>query len=427
MDTWAVINDPADMECTPSLTDEDLFVIGDVDRALDAARQLKLWWERKEASGGAYAEQFEPVRTFNKADRVTGFFDTAPLDGEELPVMGLVQESLFDQPKQAPAAKVRDELREFVLHYFMRVSSFRQPEAFIPRDRATRGQVRRAFQPFSLCPDRADARAGFGYRQLFYKLRGSGVVGKFPAHLQERVVDLRRMQDVYEWVVLEVSIFGFNLTFTPFAGGPVSLVFPLREQTYIAVSRDFVTSLDDPTPDLLGRYGLGYALLRPAPRPTVFAYGPGHFAAGFQLIDFKVDRRGRSSVRMVFVSNRPSQVMSIDLNPVSLGFGLADLMTFGLASRLFGPVRAALERVTPAVPNFDPVTAYLTLLNLLTGGVAASEMCASLAALERDPMLLTHFMEHYELISGALATWRHVQSWLDRDDIPEGVKEGTSF
>jgi hypothetical protein len=426
LDTWAVINDPVNRECTPSLTDEDLFVVGDVDRALAAARQLRLWWEWKEATGG-YAEQFEPVRTFNKADRVTGFFDTAPLDGGWLPVMGLVQESLFDQPKQASAPKVRDELREFVLHYFMRVSSFRQPEAFIPRDQATRGQVRRAFQPFSLCPERADARAGFGYRQLFYKLRGSGVVGKFPAHLQPRVVDLRRMQDIYEWVVLEVSIFGFNLTFTPFAGGPVSLVFPLREQTYIAVSNDFVTDLDDPTPDLLGRYGLGYALLRPGPRPTIFAYGPGHFAAGFQLIDFKVDRRGRSSVRMAFVSNRPSRVMSIDLNPVSLGFGLADLMSFGLASRLFRPVRDALERVTPAVPNFDPVTAYIALLNLLTGGVAKSEMCASLAALERDPMLLTHFMEHYEMISGALATWRHVQSWLDRADIPEGVKEGTSF
>ncbi len=42
-------------------------------------------------------------------------------------------------------------------------------------------------------------------------------------------------------------------------------------------------------------------------------------------------------------------------------------------------------------------------------------------------MLLTHFMEHYEMISGALATWRHVQSWLDRAHVPEGVKEGTSF
>lgn len=426
MDIWSVINDPVNRECTPSLTDEDLFIIGDVDRALAAARQLKLWWEWKDATG-SYAEQFEPVRTFNQAERVTGFFDTVLLDGAELPVMGLVQESLFDQPKQAPPAKVRDELREFVLHYFMRVSSFREPEAFIPRDQARKEQVRRAFQPFSLCPDRADTRTGFGYQQLYYKLRGSGVIGKFPAHLQARVVDLRRMEDIYEWVVLQVNIFGFNLTFTPYAGGPFSLVFPLREETYIVVSRDFITNLDDPSPGLLGRYGLGYALLRPAPRQTIFAYGPGRFTAGLQLIDFKVDGRGQSRVRMVFVSNRPNRVLDINLNPVSLGFGLADLMTFGLTSRLFAPVREALERVTPSVGNFDPVTAYITLINLLTGGVAENQLCASLSALERDPMLLTHFREHYELISGALATWRHVQSWLDRGDIPAGVKEGTSF
>lgn len=425
MDTWAFINDPAERACTPSLTDEDLRVVADADRALEDALRLKLWWEQKEASGG-YERSFEPVRTFNRAERVTGFFDTAPLGGG-LPVMGLVQEMLFDQSKQAPAAKVRDELREFVLHYFMRVSSFRQPEVSVPRDQATRARVRRALQPFSLCPERADTQSGFGYRQLYYKLRGSGEVGKFPAHLQSRVVDLRRLSDVYEWVVLEVSIFGFSLTYTPFADGAVSLVFPVREQTYIAVSRDFITNSDDPAPGVLGRYGLGYALLRPAPRETVFAYGPGYFTAGFQLIDFVVNDRGQSRVRMAFVSNRPRQVLSLDLNPVSLGFGLADLMTFGLASRFFGPLRDVLERAAPRVPNFDPVTAYINLVNLLTGGLAAEEFCASLETLEKDPMLLTHFTEHYQLITGALATWRHVQNWLDREEVPEGIKEGTSF
>lgn len=426
MDTWAFINDPAERECAPSLTDEDLRVVADADRALADGLRLKLWWERKEASG-VYARQFEPVRTFNRAERVTGFFDTAPMGGGGLPVMGLVQEMLFDQPKQAPPTMVRDELREFVLHYFMRVSSFRQPQASIPRDQMTKGQLRRWLQPFSLCPERADTQAGFGYRQLYYKLRESGEVGKFPAHLQPRVVDLRRLFDVYEWVVLEVSIFGFNLTFTPFSGGPVSLVFPLREQTYIVVGRDFITNRDDPSPGVLGRYGFGYALLRPAPRKTIFAYGPGNFVAGFQLVDFLVNERGQSRVRMAFVSNRPGQVMSLDLNPVSLGFGVADLMTFGLASRFFGPLRDVLERAAPRVENFDPVTAYITLINLLTGGLAESEFCASLETLEKDPMLLTHFMEHYQLITGALATWRHVQDWLDREEVPEGVKEGTSF
>lgn len=426
VDTWAVINEPVNEECTPSLTDEDLFIINDVDRALDAGRQLKLWWNQKEATGG-YAKQFELVRTFNKAHRVTGFFDDVLLQGTDLPVMGLVQEMLFDQSKQAPAAKVRDELREFVLHYFLRVSSFRRPTAFIPRDQIRRADVQRAVQPFSFCPDPVNPDAGFGYTQLYYKLRGSGVIGKFPAHLQPRIVDLRRMADIYEWIVLQVSIFDFNLMFTPFAGGFPSLDFRLKEDTYIAISQDFITDKDDPSRELMGRYGLGYALLRPAPRRTIFAYGPGYFSAGFQLIDFEIDRLGRSEVKMVFVSNRPNRVLNLDVNPVAWGFGLADLMTFGLASRFLGPLRGMLDPFSPRIGGFDPVTTYIDLINLVSGGMGREELCASLETLERDPMLLTHFMEHYELIVGALLTWRHVQSWLDREQVPEGVKEGTSF
>jgi hypothetical protein len=426
VEVWEAINNPVYRECSDPLTEADLVVINDAERALAAGLSLKRWWEAKEATS-SYAEPFELVRTFNRAERVTGFFDSAPLGGGVLPVMGLVQEMLFDQPKQSPSAKVREELREFVLHYFLRVSSFRQPEAYLPRDQRRRASVRRALQPFSFCPDPVDTRGGFGYTQLYYKLRGSGVVGKFPRHLQSRIADLRRMDDIYEWIVLRVDIFSFNITFTPFADGAFSLNFPLREETYIAISRDFVTNRDDPTPGILGQYGVGYALLKPAPRPTIFAYGPGYFDAGFQLIDFDVDRRGQIRVRMVFVSNRPRQVLNLDVNPVSLGFAFADLMTLGLTSRLFGSVRAALERLSPRIPNLDPVTAYINVVNLLTGDLARDQLCASLATLERDPMLLTHFMEHYEMISGALATWRHVQSWLDRADIPEGVKEGTSF
>src|SRR5205085_6853424 len=109
-------------------------------------------------------------------------------------------------------------------------------------------------------------------------------------------------EDIYEWIVLQVDIFNFTLAFTPFADNLFSLYFPVREETYIVISRDFITNVDDPTVDRLGRYGLGYALLKPAPRPTFFAYGPGHFDAGFQLIDFDVDSRGKINVRMVFVS-----------------------------------------------------------------------------------------------------------------------------
>ncbi len=426
MEPWEAINDPVYRQCADRLSDADRVVIDDAERALADGLTLKRWWQQKEATN-SYADPFELARIFNRSARVTGFFDFAPLHNNTLPVMGLVQEMLFDQPKQATPGKVRDELREFVLHYFMRVSSFHEPTSYVPKDQFRKHNVSRAFQPFSFCPNPVDARAGFGYTQLYYKLRGSGFVGKFPRHLQPRISDLRRLTDIYEWIVLQVDIFNFDLSFIPFAGGLFSLNFPLREETYIVISSDFITNLDDPMPDLLGQYGFGYALLRPAPRRTIFAYGPGHFDAGFQLIDFNLDSRGKINVRMVFVSNRPQRVLDLNVNPVSISFALADLMTFGLTSRFLAPVRDTLERFSPRLQNLDPVTAYITAVNVATGNFARDELCTSLKTLERDPMLLTHFMEHYQMISGALVTWRHVQSWLDRADLPEGLKEGTTF
>jgi hypothetical protein len=426
MEVWEAINDPVYRQCAETLSDADRVVIDDAERALADGLSLKRWWQQKEATN-SYAEPFELARIFNRSARVTGFFDVAPLGNGTLPVMGLVQEMLFDQPKQATPLNVRDELREFVLHYFMRVSSFHEPTSYVPADQFRKSNVSRAFQPFSFCPNPVDTQAGFGYTQLYYKLRGSGFVGKFPRHLQPRISDLRRLADIYEWIVLQVDIFNFNLSFTPFAGEFFSLNFPLREETYIVISNDFVTDRNDPTPDLLGQYGFGYALLKPAPRPTIFAYGPGYFDAGFQTIDFNVDRRGVINVRMVFVSNRPQRVLDLDIDPVSISFAFADLMTFGMVSRFLAPVRNTLERLSPRLQNADPVTAYITAVNAMTGNFTRDELCTSLKTLERDPMLLTHFMEHYEMISGALVTWRHVQSWLDRARLPEGLKEGTTF
>lgn len=421
---WDAINDPSVRECEPALTESDLVVVRDVERALADGLQLKRWWERKELTGD-YATQFELVRTFNRSDRVTGFFDTAPLNGSAFPLMGLVQEMVFDKSKREAPASARDELREFILHYFLRVSSTHEPQAFIPRDQTTKGDVRAALQPFSFCPEPFDAQAGFGYTQLYYKLRGSGYVGKFPAHLQPRIIDLRRLADIYEWVVLKVDILNFGFTYTPFADGRFSVYLPLKEETYVAISNDFIIDRDEPAPGLLGRYALGYALLKPAPRKTIFAYGPGHFTAGFQTIDFLIDSRGVSRVQMTFVSNRPQQVMDLSLNPVSLGFDAADLMTFGMASRVFAPVRGMMERFAPSFGGFDPVTTYIALANLLSGGMARDLLCASLEELEKNPMLLTHFQEHYNLISGALVTWRKVQNWLDPTEVPESVREGT--
>jgi hypothetical protein len=424
-----LINNPAALgiEIDPAspygLTEQDLGVIQDVDRALEDGLKLKRWWEKIDETN-SYKGQFQLVRTHNKADRGVGFMDVAPLNGQAFPVMGVIQEMPFDRPKQAPPEAVRDEFRQFVLHYFLRVASFQLPDFYVEEGAIKRRDVRRLLEPFSLCPDRTDAKGGFGYSQLYYKLKGSGYVGKFLSKDEFRIIDLRQIGDKYDWIVLKTHVFDFNIAFSPFGPDVFTVNIPLNEETYLAISKDFVKNRDNPSPDLLGQYGVGYALLKPAPHKSIFAYGPGYFSAGFQLIDFDVTKEGQTYSRMVFVANRPQQVLSIDLDAVKLGFGLADLMSLGLASRVLRPVRNILERFSPRINGVDPVGAYMWVANLLTANLASEQMCTSLETLEVNPMLLTHYMEHYRLIAGGLMTWRHVQDWLNRDDIPERVVTG---
>src|SRR5437773_891686 len=92
------------------LTDQDLALLANVPRSLAQAVALKRWWEQTDANH-SYADQFDLVRTFHDPSVGYGFFDKAPLPDGPLPVMGVVQEMLFDQPKQAPIAKVLAEFR----------------------------------------------------------------------------------------------------------------------------------------------------------------------------------------------------------------------------------------------------------------------------------------------------------------------------
>ncbi|HEY7214964.1 MAG TPA: hypothetical protein VIC28_10065, partial [Thermoanaerobaculia bacterium] len=314
----------------------------------------------------------------------------------------------------------RDQLREFVLQYFMRVSDFKRPEAYVPGER-TSGQT--ALPLLSWCPDPGDPRAGFGYSQLYYKLAGSGVIGKFAPAERRRIVDLREIGPVYEWIVVEVRIFDFNLSFQPLGPNYPFVELPLQEKTLVILSREFISEANDPEPGLLGKYGLGYALLRD-PTTGLLAYGPGQFDAGCQLIDFKVFGDGQIRTCLTFVVNRPEQIFNLSLNPITWSIDLADFMSLGLASRFFAPLRQAVHP-SGRPQGFDPVFTFIAIANLLSGGRAARDLCISRGQLEKD-MLVQHFQQHYTLITGSLMTWRSVANWLDPAKIPLWVAEGRS-
>jgi hypothetical protein len=412
----AVTSDRIDRGSMRVLTDQDLAILARVEQSLSDGLALKRWCEQREATAG-YAERFELVRTSNPSDTSYGFFDQAALGDRTLPVMGVVEDLLYDQPKQGPSERLRDEFREFVLHYFLRVSDYRLPEVYAGGARHASPHERSGL---SWCPRAEASRIGFGYSQHYYKLRDSGLVGKFPADLEYTIVDLREIGERYEWVVVKVRIFDFNLTLR--LPGQARLLVPLNEETYLVLSRELISDEDAPARGVLGQYGFGYAFIK-NPTAGPLAYGPGQFDAAVKLIDFRMLESGETRVRMTFVVNRPEQILNLSVAPVDWSFRLADAVSLGLASRLFSPARDALERLPLRLDGLDPLSAYISLANLLTGGRAADELCISREQLERG-FLVQHFMQHYQMIVGSLLTWRQIPDWLDRAALPQWVVTG---
>ena len=409
-----------DEEGTSVMHEEDFEILRSVERALADGVALKRWFDATESING-FAERFHVVREFNPSDASFGFYDTVDLGGgRQIPVMGTVDDSVFDRPKQAASALVRDELREFVLRYFMRVSDYRQPQAYVTEEelRVTSGYV----AGLSWCPRREESDIGFGFTQYYYKLRDTGQVGKFHRREHWTIVDLREIGARYEWIVLKVRIFNFNMTFRVLGSERAKLVLPLIEESYLVLSSDFVLNQTDPAPGVLGRYGFGYAFVRNE-SAGLLAYGPGEFEAAIELIQFHVLASGETRAHLVFVVNRPDRIVNATLDPVALSFGAADFVSLGAVSTVFGPLRAALERLPLRLGPFDPISTYVTVANQLTGGLAAEELCISREQLEKD-FLVQHFMQHYQMLSGALMTWRRFPNWLDRDALPKPIITG---
>lgn len=412
----------ADRSIASEFTDEDRLILKRVEGALADGRALKRWWDRTYPD--RFAEKFELQRVFNRPADSFGFFDQVQLDGGVLPVMGNFQDMFYDQPRtptslrREAASWMRDQLREYVLRYFMRVSAFRQPEVYVESERPNLpGYLER----LSWCTEPSILRQGFGFTQHYYKLRNTGKIGKFPAGTESAIVDLREIGEKYEWVVVKVSIFDFAFNFKLSANGP-ELSIPLTEQSYLVLSRDFILNEDNPTPHSLGRYGFGYAFIQD-PQQGLIGYGPGQFSAAIELINFDINERGEIRVAMVFVVNQPERIANVPLNPVDWSFRLADLFSFGMTSQIFAPIKNSLETIP--VGSFDPVYGFVSLINTLTANQAAQQLCISKEQLNKD-FLAQHFTQHYVTLVGSLLTWRQIPDWLDTAALPEWVVLGRS-
>ncbi len=387
---------------------------------------LKRWWTNADAKR-AYSECFDTLRTYRRLDHSYGFFGEAPLDDGTMSVMGVVDEVQFDCPKphaegQARAAQaMKEQIREFVLRYFLRISDYRQPER-LAEPEAT--PVPSYLKMLSWRPEQEIHRSGMEFTQHFYKSNSTGRIGRFPAEDVHAVMDLREIGGKYEWVMLHLRIFDFVFSYKPFGLMGPQLQMPLKEESYLLVSPEFITINDKGGNGVIGEYGFGYSFVK-NPERGPFAYGPGEFEAAFQTINFSVLESGETRVRMAFVSNRPDKIVNVPLDPVVWGLDIADRVSFGMTSSLISPVRKAWETVSkPIVDDRDPVLTGVQLVNFLTFGQAGKQLDITADQLNKG-FLVRHSLQHYGTILGSLRTWRQVPDWLS-PDLPEWVVTGAS-
>jgi hypothetical protein len=418
---WSETRRASSASATSELTRQESRLLANVDECLAQGIAIMNWWKRADASG-SIADRFELTRVFNRPDTGYSFFDQMTLpSGDTLPVMGDVPDMFYDQPKAGDANQWTAQMEEFALRYFMRISDFRLPQT-VP----SKAQEPPPFplDLLSWCPRGYVSRVGFGFQQLFYKLRGSGEIRRFSEEDRFAIVDVRELRTRYEWVVASVEIFSFDLSLPTNTNVPRVSV-PLKEIQYIILHEAFVDVRYDPVPDISGAFTFGYAMLKPVDDHSVLAYGPGQFDAGFQLFDFHVLAGGGVRVRMPFVVNRPTQILNISLNPLDWGLWAGEILTFGRAPRLYELFEGLGERLPFKVGTFDPVFTGIDLINIATLGQAAKRFCISKRQLEQI-FLIFHFNQYYTMLTGSLLTWRQIRDWLDEKSLPLWVKTGRS-
>ena len=126
------------------------------------------------------------------------------------------------------------------------------------------------------------------------------------------------------------------------------------------------------------------------------------------------------------MANRPRKVTNVSLDPFKWGLNVTEMVSFGMLSGMLGPIRNAYRQM-PQMPGVDLAQLYVQFANMVSAGAAERRLCISKKQLEKI-FLVKHFAQHYNVVAGALVTWRMIPDWFEHDDyqLPEWVKSGVS-
>jgi len=425
--TEPITEDRIDRATAAELTQDDLKILNEVESSLANGLRIRAWWERAYATD-KFEQRFPTALTLNRPDYSFAYFDHVLLNGKKTAVMGDMQEMFYDQIKFPASASpetrnpmiewTRDQLQEYILHYYSRTSSSALPKYYEPGAPSPPSYL----NPFGLCPRNGTEKEGFGQKQLYYKLLDSGRIGKFPEKQQPTIIDLREIGTKYEWMVGDARMFGFDFSFMPLGESFPYAELPLRETQLAVISKDFITNKDYPEDSgtgIRGEYGYGLATLKIPTDTTLVGYGPGYFDAGFMTYTWRVLSNGAIRAKMEFCVNQPDRVLNPAYNPITWAVKAADALSFGMATdaldRLPRGIKAALT---------DPVFGSIALANLATLGKAAKDLNLSQTGVMKL-FLYYHYIVIYTLVANSLVTWRQIPDWFDTKALPEWVIKGT--
>lgn len=435
-------------EESADLDDRDHRRLARVEYSLTRALALRDWWAARypawktEFNGDRLAEVVEakkfencfPVGRTYPAGRDTeanfGFFDQAPIDGRDRPVMGLALQTLFDEPRdyfaRADRAKLLDhwrrDLRAFTLDYLIRLTGFHDTTPWVDPNRRP---IEPWARPFSMCPEDEDRRSGFGFSQLYYKRKG-GSVGKF-RDVDRTRIDLHTLGHKFEWIVVGIRIHDLYLRHPAIAWANLAI----RDEALAILHPHFLVDVNQPNhKGVHGRYGFGYAVLEDPPEegpPLVF----NRPAFGFQQHEFVMLDRGRVLARIEMVTEKLNRLLAV--NPMGWAKTIAERGSLGLWSpaadvtrRVFdmampGALRPFTDFVgaTTAGGGLDPITPWLSLFGNLPMNVAA-DLCISRDAIIQS-LLADLLRSELSTILGSRGMWRAVPDWADARSIPAWV------
>ena len=409
------------------LAEEDRDVVAGAQRALDGGVELKKWWDKIDEADRAgcdsYQNKFDEASVHTRPeDHSFGFFETAELAAGKTKIIGNVQQQLYHRPKAGSPELVQEQIREFVLRYFMRISVYRTPQP-----QAQKSQVPGPMKHLSRYPSSEDYKLqGFGYSQRFYKKRDLSEVLRFHEAEQKAILDLRQLQEDYEWTMIRNPIVGFAMNLRPLGVRGPDLNLPIPSAAnWLIMSPDTITIDDNPGKGMLGRYGIGYAFMKEPGKPGMFAYGPGQLEPTVQTLIWEVHENGDVITRMSFISSAPNALLSVSFNPLDWGFMATELLTAGQFSNRLAPFRRAANRLPFSNLKFDPVFPTINALNIMTLGAAGRKLGISREEINKT-LTYEHFLQHYNAVLGSRQTWEMFSDWTDESKLPAWVKEGES-